>query len=201
MTRDEPLAIPPARDKLLFTPGPLTTSATVKQAMLRDAGSWHFEFGAVVQSIRERLLALAAVSQEAGYEAVLMQGSGTFGVESVVTSAVPRDGKLNIASNQMSLLSAPDCSVIGAIASGLSRVPTANSIIGSPSSRMNSGVPQAGQNPRLTIADERNIDGAPRVQVRSAASTDTSAAPKLPKAFWHMRQWQIPARPRRPAIL
>jgi 2-aminoethylphosphonate-pyruvate transaminase len=81
-------------DKLLFTPGPLTTSATVKRAMLRDAGSWHVEFNDLVRSVRERLLALAGVSQAGGYEAVLMQGSGTFGVEAAVTSAVPRDGKL-----------------------------------------------------------------------------------------------------------
>ena len=91
--------VPPARDKLLFTPGPLTTSATVKQAMLRDAGSWHFEFNAVVASIRERLLELAGLSKGAGYEAVLMQGSGTFGVESAVASAVPRDGRLLVLAN------------------------------------------------------------------------------------------------------
>jgi len=86
--------VPPARDKLLFTPGPLTTSPGVKRAMLRDAGSWHFEFNDLVRGVRERLLALAGVSKEGGYEAVLMQGSGTFGVEAVVSSTVPRDGKL-----------------------------------------------------------------------------------------------------------
>ncbi len=31
--------LPPWKDKALFTPGPLSTSATVKQAMLRDLGS------------------------------------------------------------------------------------------------------------------------------------------------------------------
>ena len=45
------------------------------------------------------LLSLAGVSQAAGYEAVLMQGSGTFGIESVITSAVPRDGKLLVLAN------------------------------------------------------------------------------------------------------
>ena len=50
-----------ARDKLLFTPGPLTTSLAVKQAMLHDAGSWHFEFNAVVHRIRESLLRLAGL--------------------------------------------------------------------------------------------------------------------------------------------
>ena len=39
----EQRAVGSARDKLLFTPGPLTTSAAVKEAMLHDAGSWHFE--------------------------------------------------------------------------------------------------------------------------------------------------------------
>ena len=47
--------IPHAHDKLLFTPGPLTTSLAVKQAMLHDAGSWHFEFNALVKSLREQL--------------------------------------------------------------------------------------------------------------------------------------------------
>ncbi len=51
---------PPARDKLLFTPGPLTTSPTVKQAMLRDAGSRDPGFIDTVRSIRQRLLDIAA---------------------------------------------------------------------------------------------------------------------------------------------
>jgi aspartate aminotransferase-like enzyme len=56
-------ALPTAKDKLLFTPGPLTTSLSVKQAMLHDAGSWHFEFNALVANVRERLLKLAGVSR------------------------------------------------------------------------------------------------------------------------------------------
>src|SRR5690242_12689242 len=53
------IAAPPGRDRLLFTPGPLTTSLGVKQAMLHDAGSWHFEFNDLVGSVRRRLLAIA----------------------------------------------------------------------------------------------------------------------------------------------
>ena len=95
-----PRSLPPAaRDKLLFTPGPLTTSAPVKQAMLHDAGSWHFEFNALVADIRERLLALAGVSRAAGYEAILLQGSGTFGVEAVFQTCVPPQGKVAVLSN------------------------------------------------------------------------------------------------------
>ena len=81
-------------DKLLFTPGPLTTSATVKQAMLRDLGSRDDEFIALVRAIRQRLLGIAGVSQEQGFEAIPMQGSGTFAVESVISSVLPADGKL-----------------------------------------------------------------------------------------------------------
>lgn len=92
-------SIPTARDKVLFTPGPLTTSLTVKQAMLRDAGSWHFEFNAKVKEIRQRILNLANVTSEQGYECILLQGSGTFGVESVFSTSVPEGGKVLVLSN------------------------------------------------------------------------------------------------------
>lgn len=85
-------------DKLLFTPGPLTTSATVKGAMLRDLGSLDSEFLTTVRNIRTRLLALGSYPREE-YECILMQGSGTFVVESVISSAIPRDGKLLVLVN------------------------------------------------------------------------------------------------------
>lgn len=85
-------------DKRLFTPGPLTTSERVKRAMLRDLGSRDAAFIEVVREIRRELLRLGGVAG-GGYEAVLMQGSGTFGIESVVGSVIPRDGKLLVAVN------------------------------------------------------------------------------------------------------
>ena len=88
-----------ARDKLLFTPGPLTTSLSVKQAMLHDAGSWHFEFNEKVKWIREELLRLASVSRAGGWEVVPLQGSGTFGVEAVFATAVPRNGTVAVLAN------------------------------------------------------------------------------------------------------
>src|SRR5213596_3778645 len=91
--------LPTARDKLLFTPGPLTTSLSVKQAMLHDAGSWHFEFNARVKGIRANILQLAGLSREAGWEAILLQGSGTFGVESVFATCVPPEGKVAVLAN------------------------------------------------------------------------------------------------------
>lgn len=81
-------------DKLLFTPGPLTTSLTVKQAMLRDLGSRDFEFIDLVRSMRNDLLALGHVSQTEGYECIIMQGSGTFGIETVISCALAKDGHL-----------------------------------------------------------------------------------------------------------
>ena len=88
-----------ARDKTLFTPGPLTTSLSVKQEMLRDAGSWHYEFNEQVRQIREDLLSIAGVSKSSGYECVLMQGSGSFGVEAAISTVTPRGGKILIPNN------------------------------------------------------------------------------------------------------
>jgi len=86
------------KDKILFTPGPLTTSQTVKQAMMRDLGSRDSEFIAIVQQIRRKLVELGQASPDE-YTAVLMQGSGTFGLEAVVSSTVPPDGKMLIIIN------------------------------------------------------------------------------------------------------
>src|ERR1700752_4203361 len=83
-----------ARDKLLFTPGPLTTSASVKQAMLHDVGSRDEGFLAVVREVRERLLATYGLAQTRGWEVVLLQGSGTYAVEAALSSLVARDGKV-----------------------------------------------------------------------------------------------------------
>ncbi|HTX38600.1 MAG TPA: 2-aminoethylphosphonate--pyruvate transaminase [Bryobacteraceae bacterium] len=87
-----------SKDKALFTPGPLTTSRTVKQAMLRDLGSRDSEFIALVREIRRRLLEIGGVAGR-GYEAIPMQGSGTFALEAVVSSTIPPGGKLLVALN------------------------------------------------------------------------------------------------------
>jgi 2-aminoethylphosphonate-pyruvate transaminase len=84
--------------KLLFTPGPLTTSSTVKGAMLRDLGSLDSDFLTTVRNIRTRLLDLGPYPRDQ-YECILMQGSGTYVVESVISSVIPRDGKLLVLVN------------------------------------------------------------------------------------------------------
>jgi 2-aminoethylphosphonate-pyruvate transaminase len=88
-----------SQKKLLFTPGPLSTSLTVKEAMLRDMGSRDDEFVNAVKQIRSELLTLAHVTKEEGYETVLIQGSGTFGVESVISSVVGKNDYLLILAN------------------------------------------------------------------------------------------------------
>jgi len=91
-----------SREPLLFTPGPLTTSAAVKQAMLVDIGSRDQRMIDVIQDIRDKLLQMADVSQESGWECVLVQGSGTMAVESVVSSCIPspeNGGRLLVAAN------------------------------------------------------------------------------------------------------
>jgi 2-aminoethylphosphonate-pyruvate transaminase len=87
----------PWKDKTLFTPGPLTTSRTIKQVMLRDLGSRDTEFINVVKDVRQRLVALGGGSDD--YTAVLMQGSGTFGLEATLSSVIPQDGKMLILVN------------------------------------------------------------------------------------------------------
>jgi 2-aminoethylphosphonate-pyruvate transaminase len=86
------------KDKVLFTPGPLTTSRTVKQALLRDLGSRDGAFTALVADVRRRLLAIGGVAA-GGYEAIPMQGSGTYAVESVFASTVRPDGKVLVIVN------------------------------------------------------------------------------------------------------
>ncbi len=83
---------------ILLTPGPLSTSASVKAVMLRDWCTWDDDYNqGVVQKVRKKLVSLA--TQADGYTSVLMQGSGTFCVESVIGSVIPRQGKILVLAN------------------------------------------------------------------------------------------------------
>lgn len=84
-------------DPLLLTPGPLTTSRTTKEAMLRDWGSRDGAFIAMNARVRERLVAMAGGA--GSHVAVLLQGSGTFAVEAMLGTFVPRDGNVLILIN------------------------------------------------------------------------------------------------------
>lgn len=89
----------PENPYLLLTPGPLSTSKGVRSALLRDWCTWDDDYNQeVVQKIRGKLTALASGNQEA-YTAVLLQGSGSYGVEACLGTALPEEGKLLILAN------------------------------------------------------------------------------------------------------
>ncbi len=84
-------------DKKLLTPGPLTTSMSTKEAMLHDWGSRDTKFIDLNASIRDSLVKL--IDGEDKYQCVPMQGSGTFAVESMVSSLTQKDSKILILIN------------------------------------------------------------------------------------------------------
>ena len=85
------------RDRILLTPGPLTTTLRTKLAMLHDWGSWDADFIAVTASVRQRLL--DTVHGHGTHVVVPLQGSGTFSVEAAVATLVPRDGHVLVLDN------------------------------------------------------------------------------------------------------
>jgi 2-aminoethylphosphonate-pyruvate transaminase len=85
------------RDPWLLTPGPLTTSATVKEAMLHDWGSRDARFIEMNARIRSTILGIAG--GEGTHVCVPLQGSGTFIVEATIATLLPRDGKLLVLVN------------------------------------------------------------------------------------------------------
>lgn len=107
------------RDKILLTPGPLTTSLRTKLAMLRDWGSWDAEFNTVTAGLRNSLLQI--VHGADSHVVVPLQGSGTFSVEAAVATVVPREGHVLVLDNgayckraaRLSSMMGRRCTVIG----------------------------------------------------------------------------------------
>ncbi len=86
------------REPYLLTPGPATTDLATKTAMLRDWGSWDDDFRAVTARVRRRLLTILGPAG-ADFECVPLQGSGSFVVEAMLGTLVPRDGKVLVLMN------------------------------------------------------------------------------------------------------
>ncbi len=84
-------------DPILLTPGPLTTSAETKSAMLTDWGSWDGAFNELTASVCRDLVAI--VDAQAEHVCVPLQGSGTFAVEAALGTLVPRGGKVLVPDN------------------------------------------------------------------------------------------------------
>ena len=96
-TENSSSASSPSGDPYLLTPGPLTTSLSVKQAMLHDYGSRDANFIDLNARILERLVEI--VNGQGSHVSVPLQGSGTFVVEAMIGNFVPADGKLLILIN------------------------------------------------------------------------------------------------------
>ena len=107
------------RDKLLLTPGPLTTTLRTKLAMLKDWGSWDADFNAVTASLRHSLLGI--LHGHDSHVVVPLQGSGTFSVEAAIATLVPHDGHVLVLDNgayckraaRISSLMGRRCTVLG----------------------------------------------------------------------------------------
>ena len=84
-------------EPILLTPGPLTTSAATKSAMLSDWGSWDSAFNAVTASVCRDLVAI--VNAQRDHVCVPLQGSGTFAVEAALGTLVPKGGKVLVPDN------------------------------------------------------------------------------------------------------
>mgnify|MGYP002659174230 FL=1 len=84
---------------ILLTPGPLTTTETVKEAMMTDWCTWDEDYNVhIVEEIRNSLVALSS-RQPDEYTSILLQGSGTYCVEAVIGSTIKPGDKLLILSN------------------------------------------------------------------------------------------------------
>lgn len=90
----------PNNDYLLLTPGPLSTSKGVRSALLKDLCTWDDDYKNLVQDVRRKLKELLLGNDHDNrYTSVLMQGSGTFVVESVIGSAISGNDKLLVLAN------------------------------------------------------------------------------------------------------
>ncbi|HEY3596263.1 MAG TPA: 2-aminoethylphosphonate aminotransferase [Paraburkholderia sp.] len=84
---------------LLLNPGPVTLTARVRNSLLQtDLCHRESEFFDLQDEARERLLNLYSLDP-AQWTAVLMTGSGTAAVESMVAALVPESGKLLVVEN------------------------------------------------------------------------------------------------------
>ncbi|MEC5406862.1 2-aminoethylphosphonate--pyruvate transaminase [Paraburkholderia sp. MPAMCS5] len=91
-------AAPAKGEPYLLTPGPLTTAFATKEAMLRDWGSWDGDFRAMTAQLRGSLLDIAG-DTAGDYDCVPLQGSGSYCVEAMLGSLIPRDGHALVLAN------------------------------------------------------------------------------------------------------
>ena len=84
--------------KRLYTPGPLNTTAGVKNAMQTDLGSRETEFTSLVLRLRQTLLTLAN-ADSGTYTCVPMPGNGTMMLEAVMGTLIAPDDEVLVVQN------------------------------------------------------------------------------------------------------
>jgi 2-aminoethylphosphonate-pyruvate transaminase len=84
-------------ERIILTPGPVTTSAATKRAMLRDFSPNEPDLLALTAEMRQRLLAIVDGGDR--YVCVPLQGVGNTANEATLGTLVPRERKLLIVSN------------------------------------------------------------------------------------------------------
>ena len=93
---------------LLLTPGPLTTSETVKETMMTDWCTWDEDYNlGIVQELRKDLVSIATKNIK-DYTSVLLQGSGTYCVEAVLGATITPKDKLLICSTETAWVILPN---------------------------------------------------------------------------------------------
>ena len=82
---------------ILLIPGPLTTSSKIKQALTIDYSAREPHFITIIKSVREKILKVSRTNPNI-FTTILLQGSGTYGNESVLSS-LPDTSKVSVFSN------------------------------------------------------------------------------------------------------
>ena len=84
--------------KILLNPGPVTTTQTVKNALIvPDISHREEEFGHLIQEVRKGLTDIVHADEQ--YSSVLFGSSGTGALEAVITSAIPYGKKILVVNN------------------------------------------------------------------------------------------------------
>ena len=84
--------------KLLFTPGPLNCPMKIKKKMLLDVGSRDYNFSKTIKNVRKNILKFGN-APENEYSSILIPGSGTYAIESTLSSIIGKNQKLGLLIN------------------------------------------------------------------------------------------------------
>ncbi|NBT57676.1 alanine--glyoxylate aminotransferase family protein [bacterium] len=85
-----------AKEKILFTPGPLNIPLRVREAMLQEMGSRTKDFTRVIRDVEERI---ASLVPSTSHEVILSSGSATEMLEKVISNFIEPSQKILVIEN------------------------------------------------------------------------------------------------------